>query len=279
MSNYTAGEAYTLESCTAALETLLQGTAALDVELTLEQKRQFAQYCYFLLNENTKTNLTAVRTPEGVMRHLFLDSLTLTRSVRSNFGLSPSKSLKLVDVGSGAGIPGMPLKLVYPSSSVTLVESIGKKARFLDNLIEILGVTGVHSVNQRAEFAALDTNLRDKADICTARAVAPLVTLIELCAPFVLPGGLLLFPKSGDLDTEIDAAQSACLQLNVRMESVNLIEEELGLGENRSIVAYRKLLPTPNLFPRRVGLARSSLIGTGSIKRRSKFVKEERSKN
>jgi 16S rRNA (guanine527-N7)-methyltransferase len=156
----------------------------------------------------------------------------------------------------------MPLKLMCPSWELTVVESVAKKAAFLDRLHVELKVTGVSIANTRAEDLARDPDHRERMDVATARAVASLASLIELCAPLVRSGGLLLFPKSGTVEAEVDAAQEAARRLGARLASVVPIPDALGLGSGRSIVVYERHGSVPPGYPRRTGLAQSRPIGT-----------------
>jgi 16S rRNA (guanine527-N7)-methyltransferase len=189
-----------------------------------------------------------------VMKTLFLDSLTLLLALPEEWR---AKRTGVCDVGSGAGIPGLPLKIICPSWKLALVESVGKKAAFLKEMVESLDFEDVEVVNARAEVFAADAGVRDSMDLCCARAVASLPALIELCAPLVRRGGILVFPRSGALEAEIEAASAAARHLRVRPRPVVLVPASLNLGDNRGLVVYEKFGDTPARFPRRVGLATS----------------------
>jgi 16S rRNA (guanine527-N7)-methyltransferase len=167
-----------------------------------------------------------------------------------------------VDVGSGAGVPGLPIKIVRPGIRPTLVESVQKKARFVESLVGRLGLTQVEVIAERAETLGRRDAYRDAFDVCTARAVATLPALIELCAPLVRPGGVLALPKSGDVDAEVKSGLAAFEALSVRLESIYHVPESVGLGSGRVVVTCRKLGPTDRAYPRRPGLVRSRPIGS-----------------
>jgi 16S rRNA (guanine527-N7)-methyltransferase len=242
------------QTCEDALSDLVTGAAEIGIQLVGPQARAFITYCSLLLERNRQVNLTGVRTSEGVMKTLFLDSLTLLLALPPEWR---SKGITLCDVGSGAGIPGLPLKIICGSWQLALIESVGKKATFLKEIVERLALDNIEVVNARAETFAAGAGARDSMDVCCARAVGSLPSLIELCAPLVRRGGVLVFPRSGVLAAEIEAASTAARHLRVRPRPVVAIPASLGLGENRGLVVYEKVGETPSEFPRRVGLATS----------------------
>jgi 16S rRNA (guanine527-N7)-methyltransferase len=191
------------------------------------------------------------------MTTLFLDSLTLLPAIRDRLDLTAP--LRVVDVGAGAGFPSLPLEILFPHWDLTLVESVGKKAAFLRQVAAELGLNRVTVLNSRAE-TAVSPGLRDSADLCLARAVSALPSLVELCAPFVRPGGILLFPKSGAIEKEIRASDPAAARLGCRLSGVVPVSDSLHLGEGRVLIVYDKVRSTPAAFPRRVGLAQSQPI-------------------
>jgi 16S rRNA (guanine527-N7)-methyltransferase len=245
-------------ACRAVLPALAGGASLLGVPLSPAQAEQFVRYCALLHEANQRINLTGVRDAEGILRTLFLDSLTLFAALPDCF--RAANDLRVVDVGSGAGLPGIPLGIIRSEWSITLVESIGKKARFLLDTVTTLGLRHLEVVAQRAELTAAEGRRRDSYDLCTARAVAKLPTLIELCAPLVRPGGLMAFPKSGRVVDEVQSACQAALALRVEYLDMVAVPAALGLGEARYTVLYRKQEPTPAAYPRRVGLAVSRPI-------------------
>lgn len=241
------------ETCESAFAELDRGASMLGLELTEAQRTQYVEYCAHLLEATRTTNLTAVREPGGVMRTLFLDSMTLVLALVGR--IDTDVPLHLVDVGAGAGFPGLPLKIAFPAWRLSLVESIGKKARFLEDIARRLDLHDVAVLNCRAEDAA--AVMRDDATLCTARAVSGSNSLIELCAPLVRPGGWLIFPRSGDVEAEVGAARRAARELRCRFDALVPVPEDLGLGSGRVLVVYQKVSATPRRFPRRVGLAQS----------------------
>jgi 16S rRNA (guanine527-N7)-methyltransferase len=245
--------------CASTLDILVRAARQLGVDLPGEAQRRFITYCELLQDANERVNLTGVRAPKGIMSTLFLDSLTILPALKTHLRASPETLV--VDVGSGAGFPGLPLKIVRPDFRLVLIESVGKKARFLHAVADALDLPGVTVLTERAETAGWRTELRDTAQICLARAVAPLSVLLELCAPFVHTGGLLAFPKSGDIAAEVTGAEVAARKLRVELLECWAVPKNLGLGLNRLVIVYRKVGPTPEGYPRRVGLARSRPLG------------------
>ncbi len=247
----------------AATMRLVQSAVRLGIELSEHQAKQFESYCSLLLEANQRFNLTGLKAPDQVMRTLFLDSLTVTPMLPSEF-FEPDRTVQVVDVGAGAGVPGFPLEILFPHWSLLSVESSQKKAAFLRAVARELGLSKVSVAPSRAEEIGRIEEYRDAADLCLARAVAPLPALVELCAPVVRPGGLLAFPKSGDVQAECDAAAAAARALRLGKPALHSVPESLGLGQgaNRFIVIYRKLGPTPQEYPRRVGVPTSRPIGS-----------------
>ena len=251
--------------CGRAVDELVAGARDFGVELDAAQQRSFARYCDLLREVGQHTNLTAIKGASEIMRILFLDSLSLTVPLRHHIGELECANLRVVDIGSGAGIPGMPLKLTYPAWEVTFVESVGKKARFIASVAQDLGLSGVVVEPRRAEDLAREGAYRDAHDVVVARAVAPLATLLELCAPFVRQGGIMLFPKSEGVSQEVREAAGAARALRTGGASIDPVPGTGLLEAGHVIVRYEKLGRTPPAFPRRVGLAKSQPIGAASV--------------
>jgi len=245
------------EDCASALRELLHGAEALGIYPTALQQAQLIRYCYSLRAALATANLTGVRSPSGIMRTLFLDSLTIHLALPERFRSPDGERMRVVDIGSGAGIPGVPLKIAYPHWQLTLVESVGKKARFLETIGRTAGLEGIAVVPERAEVLGHKPGFRDAYDLCLARAVSSLPSLVELCAPFARVDGLLAFPKGSTARTEINEAKEAARRLLVELVEIAQVPQNLGLGDNRYIVMYRKTGKTPPRYPRRVGLAQS----------------------
>ncbi len=221
-------------------EVLLSGAADWGLELAPQSLERFEAYYAFLSEANQVMDLTAVMGEEETARRHFLDSLSLLR-------FWDFRNARVVDVGSGAGFPGLPLLLAEPTVTLTLLDAQGKRVDFLASLCEKLGVS-VRCVHARAEEAALEPGERDAYDCAVSRAVARLNMLTELCLPFVKPGGAFLAMKARDCDEELAEAESAIRRLGgkrERLERFNVAEVE------RTLVVVRKTGPTPKGYPRR----------------------------
>ena len=245
-----------------AASELAERAATIGIVLGERQRDQLALYAELLTRANQQINLTAIRTLDGVMNTLILDSLTVATVLPKPWLQSQGDALRLSDIGAGAGIPGIPLKIAFPSWQVTLIESIGKKARFIEEVIKALKLGGAEVISERVEEVGRRQQYRDSMDLVTARAVASLPVLLEFCAPLAASGGMLALPRSGDVSGEVSDARGAAKILNLRLEGVVPIDESLGLGSGRVVILYEKTGPTPGGYPRRVGLAKSRPIGT-----------------
>lgn len=203
----------------------------LGIELTETQSNQFKQYFELLVSENKKYNLTAIVDEEGVYYKHFYDSVTLIKS-----GLLKN-NITLADIGSGAGFPAIPIKIIRPDIKVTIIESQTKKANFMNLVIDTLSLHNIKVVNARAEDYAKVS--RNTFDIVTARAVAPLNILIELCIPFVKVGGYFIPMKSTLLEKEIEASNHGIMILGSKIENVISFELPLNMGE-RNLLLIKK---------------------------------------
>jgi 16S rRNA (guanine527-N7)-methyltransferase len=225
---------------------LATGARELDLDLSPAQLDQFARYADLLIDWNLRFNLTAIVDPREIVIKHFLDSLSALRSI-------PPGPIKLIDVGAGAGLPGIPIKLVRPDVSLTLVEATRKKCDFLQAVVDDLRLDQVHVVNARAEEAGRLEEHREQYDIAIARAVAEMPTLIEYLLPFVKIGGLALAQKSKEAEKETQRATTAIVTLGGRLREVApVVVPEL--NEARYLVVVEKLDRTPEKYPRRVGV-------------------------
>lgn len=219
----------------------------LGVTLTKEQVDQFLKYYELLVEWNGFMNLTAITEYDEVMKKHFVDSLSLIKTFDVN------KSVKVIDVGTGAGFPGLALKIAYPNLQVTLLDSLNKRINFLNEVILQLGLTGVETVHGRAEDFAKPDKLRGKFDLCVSRAVANLSTLSEYCLPFVKVGGEFISYKSEKITEEMAAAKNA---INILGGKFDRSEEFTLPGSDiyRNLVVIKKVKDTPKKFPRKAGL-------------------------
>jgi 16S rRNA (guanine527-N7)-methyltransferase len=199
---------------------------------------------------NKRVNLTAITGYEEVQVKHFLDSLTLVLAWQP---LITRVDFRLIDVGTGAGMPGIPLKIVFPDIRLVLLDSVAKKAAFLHHLKQKLGLDNVEIVVGRAEEIAHQAKHRENFDIVLSRGVAPLVTLVELTLPFCIIGGSLIAQKKGAIDQEISQANRAISLLGGRLREVKRVNLE-EFTDERQLVIIDKVSPTPQLYPRRPGI-------------------------
>jgi len=229
------------------MEKLKAGAKKLGLELSPEQLEQFRIYYQELIDWNRRVNLTRITDYEEVQIKHFLDSLTVALAMR------PSTDLRLIDVGAGAGIPGLPLKIVFPDIKLVLLDSVAKKAAFLHHINHKLGLDNVDIVVGRAEEIAHDTQYREKFDTVLSRGVAPLATLAELTLPFCIIGGSFIAQKKGNIDQEISQASKAISLLGGRLREVKRVNLE-EFSDERQLVIIDKVSSTPLQYPRRPGM-------------------------
>ena len=221
--------------------------ALLGLRLKESQVKAFEHYERILLDWNTRINLTAIRESEEIRIKHFLDSLTCLLVMRD----TPSE--RIVDVGTGAGFPGLPLKITCPAVQLTLFESVGKKADFCRNVVEALNMEGVEVIQERAEVAGQLPAHRERYDWAVARAVANMPVLAEYLLPFVKVGGRMLAMKGESAPAEAHSAEKAMHMLGGHLRQ--LVPVTLpGVAEERFLVVVDKIAATPGQFPRRVGV-------------------------
>lgn len=222
------------------------------IELSDVQLAQFNTYYEELVEWNEKMNLTAITDQPSVYLKHFYDSITAA------FYLDFTKPLKLCDVGAGAGFPSIPLKICFPQIEVTIVDSLNKRIQFLGHLSEKLNLTGVQFVHARAEdFGQSDH--REKYDLVTARAVARLSVLAELCVPLVKNGGVFAAMKAASAPDELKDAEKALEKLGVKNENIHSFQLPIEESE-RYIQVFRKFKTTPKKYPRKPGVPNKSPI-------------------
>jgi 16S rRNA (guanine527-N7)-methyltransferase len=231
------------------MELLARGAGELGITLTAHQLAQFEVYYQELAHWNQRINLTAIiQYPEVQVRH-FLDSLTACLAVPGD--LAPGT--RVIDVGAGAGFPGLPLKLAFPEIHLALAESVGKKAAFLRHLVETLALSEAAVYLGRAEELGQDSDLRESFDLAVSRGLAKLPTLLEYTLPFCRCGGLVVTFKHGEVQQELASAAGALATLGGRLAGVYPVQVS-GLTDNRVVVAVAKVSATPAKFPRRPGV-------------------------
>ena len=222
----------------------------ISVPLSAEEIRAFQVYASMLKEKNKVMNLTAVDDDKGIAMKHFIDSLTLCPYIREE-EKKTNKTLTFADVGTGAGFPGLPVKISCPELSVTLMDSLEKRLKFLNEVITALDLKDCSTVHSRAEDAGRNKKYREKYDIVTARAVAKLSVLAEYCLPLVKVGGVFLAMKSHS-DEEENEAQKAIALLGGTIEKTDSFKLP-GTDMERTIIVVRKIRPTPARFPRKAG--------------------------
>jgi 16S rRNA (guanine527-N7)-methyltransferase len=247
------------------VELLLRGAREFGLVLTPGHLAAFERYQTELLDWNRRFNLTAITDPAEVQVKHFLDSLTclLAMAPRGPDGLLELDAVagRAIDVGAGAGFPGLALKIVCPGLRLTLLESVHKKAGFLSHMVAVLGLDQVDVATERAVYLARRPGERDAYDFALARALAALPVLLEYCLPFVRPGGRLVAPKKGDLTGELAAARHAVKVLGGRWCAPVPVTTSL-LPDARVLVVVEKAAPTPKAYPRRAGVPAKQPLGT-----------------
>lgn len=221
------------------------------IELSEAQLAQFETYYEMLIEKNKVMNLTAITEREEVILKHFIDSVALA----GYYDFSDKKNkLRLIDVGTGAGFPAIPMKIAFPQLQVTLFDSLNKRVKFLQDVIDELGLEDCTAVHGRAEEGGKDRNLRGQFDLVLSRAVANMAVLSEYCIPFVKQGGYFIAYKTDKVDEELEQGKKAISVLGgkpERVEKLFLPGSDIG----RSFVFIKKVKPTPNIYPRKAGTA------------------------
>lgn len=224
-------------------EELAKRAVQFDVRLSEEQQNQFYQYMKLLLEWNQKMNLTAITEPEEVLTKHFIDSISIAPYMKT--------TEKVLDIGTGAGFPGIPLKIVLPQNDITLLDSLNKRIHFLEEVIEQLQLEKIEAVHGRAEEFCKG-EVREGYDIVVSRAVAKLNVLLEYMLPFVKIGGRCICMKSLDIEEELEEANKAIEVLGGTIEKVEKITLE-NTDITRKIVIIKKIKETPKRYPRKAG--------------------------
>lgn len=219
----------------------------LGIGLSDNQKQQFNKFYELLVEWNKVMNLTGITEYEEVNEKHFVDSLSIVKAVDLN------KVKSVIDIGTGAGFPGIPLKIVFPHLKVVLLDSLNKRINFLNTVISELDLKDIETIHGRAEDYAKKADYREKFDICVSRAVANLATLSEYCVPYIKKDGLFVPYKSGEIDEELEQSKKAIHVLGGKIEDV--VKFQLpGTEIGRSFVKIKKIQSSPKKYPRKAGL-------------------------
>lgn len=225
---------------------LVTGAKALGISLSEKQQQQFEAYYEYLIAQNEVMNLTAITEYEEVLQKHFLDSLLIAKS-----GVK-LQGARVLDLGTGAGFPGIPLKIAFPDMEIVLMDSLNKRIQFLNRCIELLDLKKITAVHARAEEAGRKKEYRESFDYCVSRAVARLSSLSEFCIPFVKQGGMFISYKAGDCEEECGEAENAIKLLGGRIvgkEETKLPDSDI----SRTLVMIKKEKNTPEKYPRGQG--------------------------
>jgi len=229
---------------------LISGAQKMGINLHKEQIKKFSRYLELLAQWNQKINLTSLKTPQEIIIKHFLDSISCIKVINKYMNI---EGTSIIDVGTGAGFPGMPIKIVCPSISLSLLEARKKKTIFLEKIIEEINFQKVEVINGRAEAFGKCSDYRQKYDIVLSRAVALLSTLSEYCLPLVRVGGLFVAQKGRSYREEIDKALKAVQFLGGELIGVENVRIPF-INQERHLLIIKKTKDTPSKYPRKEGL-------------------------
>ena len=224
----------------------------INIEISDDQINCFEKYYELLIEKNKVMNLTAITDKEDVIVKHFIDSIALIPYLTDK-GINTNNELKIIDIGTGAGFPGLPLKIMMPDVKFTLLDSLNKRVSFLNEVIDELKLKDIEALHGRAEDYASDSKYREKYDICVSRAVANLSTLSEYCIPFVKEDGYFISYKAGESEEEINNSKNA---IKILGGKINKVEEFVlpGTDASRVFVFIRKQELTDKKYPRKAGV-------------------------
>lgn len=224
----------------------------INIEISDDQINCFEKYYELLIEKNKVMNLTAITDKEDVIVKHFIDSIALIPYLTDK-GININNKLKIIDIGTGAGFPGLPLKIMMPDVKFTLLDSLNKRVSFLNEVIDELKLKDIEALHGRAEDYASDNKYREKYDICVSRAVANLSTLSEYCIPFVKEDGYFISYKAGESEEEINNSKNA---IKILGGKINKVEEFVlpGTDASRVFVFIRKQELTDKKYPRKAGV-------------------------
>lgn len=228
------------------LTILEEGCKELGITLDEIQKKQFTDFYEYLVEKNKVMNLTGITEFQEVLIKHFLDSLACVKAV------DMSRIKRIMDIGTGAGFPGVPLKIAFPHLEACLLDSLKKRVNFLEETFQLLKLENITAIHGRAEEYAKNKQYRETYDLCVSRAVSNLATLSEYCLPYVKTGGYFISYKSGTVQEEVEQAQKAVKILGGKIQDIvyfQLPDSEI----QRSLVVIEKIKATPSRYPRKAG--------------------------
>ena len=245
-----------MANSTAEREYLIRSFKSFGKELTERQTEQYLIYAEMLVEWNQKINLTAITEFDEIVWKHFIDSISFEQTGNVS---RETLAQNCIDIGTGAGFPGIPIKILYPGCKITLVDTLQKRITFLDEVIKACGLKQIRTIHGRAEDLARDPKHRESYQLCVSRAVANLATLSEYCLPFVKKGGIFVSYKGGDSREEINESKKAIAVFGGeigRVDEFVIRGSELG----RTFVTIKKIQPTPKKYPRKAGTPQKSPI-------------------
>lgn len=225
-------------------EKLIDNGKKINININDEQAQKYYNYMNLLIEWNEKINLTAITNPDEIIIKHFIDSITIDKYIEKNN--------KIIDVGTGAGFPGIPLSILRDDLDITLMDSLNKRIKFLDEVRELNHLNNISTIHGRAEELGKNKSFREKYDIATSRAVAPLNVLLEYMLPFVKVGGYCICMKGSNVEEEIANSKTALSKLKGKIEKIEafkLPNTEYG----RNIIIIKKIENTPSKYPRKPG--------------------------
>ena len=226
---------------------LERGCQLLNLSITEKQEEQFMQYYELLVEWNKVMNLTGITEFDEVMRKHFLDSLSIVKAIEKK------DMLRVLDLGTGAGFPGIPLKIMFPEWDIVLLDSLNKRIKFLNEVIGQLGLQKISTIHGRAEDFARKEEYREKFDLVVSRAVTNLSSLSEYCLPYVKQQGIFVSYKASDVEEEVREAKKAVTVLGGNLEKT--VEFQLPDTDiDRTLLVIQKIKKTPGKYPRKAGL-------------------------
>ncbi len=236
----------------------LEGLEQLQISLSENQMQQFLVYYELLVETNKVMNLTGITEFDEVIEKHFLDSLSLIRVYDLR------REIKILDMGTGAGFPGVPLKIAFPEVDLVLADSLNKRIKFLKDVIEKLGLKKISAIHARAEELGKNQDYREQFDLCVSRAVANLASLSEYCIPFVKEGGMFISYKSGEIEEEVEQSKKA---VSILGGSISQVYKFDLYEQKRSFVLIQKKKKTPKAYPRKAGTPTKLPLGQPAEKK------------